>query len=105
MVRIRDIIPNHLLQPDGLQPPLNLSLGSEKEKTMKRLIVCSLIIVGVFFVLTTPVSAYTERESIMNGTHTLSWAYFTGDNSRWYISPTSGSGTVYSQYFGQFFEN
>lgn len=34
--------------------------------------------------------------TIMNGTHTLSWAYFTGDNSRWYISPTSGAGNVYS---------
>ena len=51
---------------------------------------------GNFTVKATLRSNNPERESIMNGTHTLSWAYFTGDTGRWYISPTSGAGNVYS---------
>jgi len=46
------------------------------------------------------VAGETERESIMNHTHILSWAYYTGDNNRWYISTTLGnssySDNVYS---------
>lgn len=67
---------------------------------MKRFIIM-MAVLSVFFSLTaTSVLADTERESIMEGTHELAWAYFMGEHERWYISYTLMNnfytGNVYS---------
>lgn len=61
------------------------------------------MILIIFFAFVSIASAYTERESIMNNTHTLSWGYFYTipfpENPNyliWYISPTAWYGDVYA---------
>jgi len=59
----------------------------------------ALLIVFFLLILTKGASAETEREVIVNHTQSATWAYYTDDmnlsnvssNSRWYISPISGT--------------
>ena len=52
---------------------------------------------GIFF--NTQCFSATERESIMNNTHTLSWAYYTGDDDRWYISTTLKGSSYFNNIY------
>jgi hypothetical protein len=40
-----------------------------------------------------------ERDSILNNIHTLSWAYYTGQYSRWYISTTVSNSTYFENIY------
>jgi len=61
----------------------------------------SIVLIVVFLVccIFTSIHAKTERDHIKDGPHLLSWAYYTGSNSRWYISTTLD----YSSYFGNIY--
>ena len=58
-----------------------------------------LIIFTVSMLFQSPCFSETERESIMNHTHSLSWAYYTGDENRWYISTTLNESTYFNNIY------